>query len=238
MSGHSKWHSIKYQKAAADAKKGAIFTRMARNITMAVKEAGSDPETNFELRIAIDQAKSVNVPKDNIERAIKRGSGDTGEETLKELVYEGYGPSGVAIILKVVTDNTNRAVSEIRHILTKNGGSLAESGSVVWNFELKGVIRFSPENIDKDSIELIAIDSGAEDIKNEENTIIITTGPKNIQNLKKNLEKQGVKIEFADLEYIPKNTVKLDEKAQQKLENLTDDLEELEDINDYFTNDA
>ncbi len=153
MSGHSKWHSIKHQKAAADAKKGAVFTRMARNITIAAKHGGADPETNFNLRIAIDQAKSANVPKDNIERAIKRAAGEGSEAQLQEATYEGYGPQGVAIIIKVITDNTNRTVSEIRHVLSKHGGSLGESGSVIWNFDLKGVVRFELKNLNQDDIE-------------------------------------------------------------------------------------
>ncbi|MBU2575729.1 YebC/PmpR family DNA-binding transcriptional regulator [Patescibacteria group bacterium] len=182
MSGHSKWHSIKYQKAATDAKKGAVFTRMARNITIATKEGGQDPETNFKLRMAIDAAKSANVPKDNIERAIKRGSGEGNEDQLQESIYEAYGPSGVAMIITVITDNTNRAVSDIRHALTKHGASLGQSGSVMWNFDRK-------------------------------------------------TEKDGIK-------YIPKTTINLDEDAKKKLNALIDALEELEDVNEFFANDA
>jgi YebC/PmpR family DNA-binding regulatory protein len=238
MSGHSKWNSIKHQKAATDAKKGAVFTRMAKNVTLAAKQGGGDPETNFKLRMAIDQAKTFNVPKDNIERAIKRGIGEAGEDQLQEVLYEGYGPGGVAIIISVVTDNTNRAVSDIRHALTKHNGSLAESGSVVWNFELKGVVRVNSGEIDKDVIELTAIDAGAHDIINEEEMIMITTDPKNLQTLKQAIDKQKATIEFADIEYVPKNTVNIDTPTKKKLNALTNSLEELEDVQDYYTNDA
>jgi len=137
MSGHSKWHSIKHQKAAADAKKGAVFTRVSRNITIAARERGGDPETNAKLRLAMDQARAVNMPKDNIQRAVDRGTGKGNESQLTETLYEGYGPAGVALIIKVITDNTNRAVSDLRHVLNKHGGSLGKSGSVMWNFEFK-----------------------------------------------------------------------------------------------------
>ena len=182
MSGHSKWASIKHQKAATDAKKGAVFTRMARNITIAAKSGGQDPETNAKLRMAIDAAKAANVPKDNIERAIKRGAGNTDEAQLTETIYEAYGPSGVGMVIKVVTDNTNRAVSELRHCLTKHGGSLGENGSVMWNFEAK-------------------------------------------------TEETGIK-------YMPKTTIPLDENAKNKLNTLSESLEELEDVNEFFTNAA
>ena len=236
MSGHSKWHSIKYQKAAADAKKGAIFTRISRNITMAAKSGGGDIETNFKLRLAVDQAKTVNMPKDNIERAIKKGTGEGAEDQLQEITYEGYGPAGVAIIIKTVTDNNKRTVSDVRHTLTKSGGSLGESGSVMWNFEQKGVIRLDAKNLDKNNIELIAIDADADDIQDDEDGIMITTNPKNLQNLKQALEKNKITAEYADIEYIAKNTVDITENEKNKLEKLTDALDELEDVSDYYTN--
>jgi YebC/PmpR family DNA-binding regulatory protein len=238
MSGHSKWSSIKHQKAASDAKKGAVFTRMARAVSIAAREGGGDVETNFKLRMAIDQAKTFNVPKENIERAIKRGTGESSEGQLQETIYEGYGPGGVAIIIKVVTDNTNRAVSDIRHVLSKHGGSLGESGSVMWNFELKGVVRFRAEGIERDAIELAAIDAGAEDIKEEEESLMITTDTKNVQALKEALESKDVIVEFAEIEYIPKNTVDIDGSVKKKLDALTNALEELEDVNDFYTNDS
>ena len=238
MSGHSKWHSIKHQKAAADAKKGAIFTRMARNISIAAREGGGDPDANFKLRIAVDQARSVNVPKENIERAIKRGTGEGNETQLTEAVFEGYGPGGVAIIIQVVTDNNNRAVSDVRNTLSKHGGSLGESGSVKWNFEQIGVIRLSLDAIDREAVELGAIDAGADDTKAEDGARDITTSPKNTQRLKEALEAKGISIEYAGIEFIAKNTVDITEDQKQKLETLTDALDELEDVNDYYTNEA
>ncbi len=236
MSGHSKWHSIKHQKAAADAKKGAAFTRVSRNITIAAREGGGDPETNAKLRLAVDQARAVNMPKDNIARAIQRGTGGGSEAALQEMTYEGYGPAGVALIIKTVTDNTNRAVSDLRHVLNKHGGSLGESGSVMWNFELKGVIRATITAANRDAIELTAIDAGADDIREEGRTLMVTTDPKNLQKLKTALEALGLGIEFADIEYVPKNTVALSEADKQKFETLADALSELEDVNDFYDN--
>ncbi|OJI06543.1 transcriptional regulator [bacterium CG10_46_32] len=236
MSGHSKWNSIKHQKAAADAKKGAAFTRMARNITLATREGGGIPETNAKLRMALDQARSVNMPKDNIARAIAKGTGEGSGEVLTENIYEGYGPAGVALIIKVVTDNTNRSVSDLRHALSKHGGSLGESGSVMWNFELKGVIRVQASGANRESIELAAIEAGADDIKNDTDSIIATTDPRHLQELKKTLEAQEFIIEFADIEYVPKNTVALSEADKKKLESLTEALEDLEDVNDFYDN--
>ncbi len=238
MSGHSKWHSIKHQKAAADAKKGAIFTKMARNITMAVKKGGPDPETNFSLRVAIDQAKSVNVPKDNIERAIKRGSGEDNEAQLQETMFEGYAPGGVAILIQTVTDNNNRTVSDVRHTLSKHGGSLGESGSVMWNFEQKGVIRIENEHItgDTDAFELEAIEAGADDIQEEGGVTMITTEPKNLQTLREKVATLVSDIDYSGVEFIAKNTVEVDDEQHKKLENLTDALDELDDVTEFYTN--
>jgi len=236
MSGHSKWHSIKYQKAAADAKKGAVFTRIGRNITVAARESGGNPDTNFKLRIAMDQARSANMPKDNIERAIKRGTGEGSENALQEVLFEGYGPAGAAIIIKAVTDNNKRTVSDVRHTLNKSGGSLGETNSVLWNFELKGVIRLEANNADKERLELAAIDAGADDIRSDADGIMITTEPKNLQKLKEALEKNEFSCEYADVEYVAKNTVDLSEAEKNKLASLTEALDELEDVSDYYTN--
>lgn len=235
MSGHSKWKQIKHKKAVADSKRGAIFTRLAKAITLAAKEGG-DPATNFKLATAIDQARAVNVPKENIERAIKRGTGEGNEAELHEVLYEGYGPGGVAMLVSAVTDNLNRTVSEVRHILQKHGGSLAEGGAVRWNFEQRGVIRLDKNQHDKESLELAAIDAGADDIREEEDGLVITTEPKNLERLKAELEKQGVKSEYAEIEYLPKNTVTLGGGDQAKLDALTGALDELEDMQDYYTN--
>lgn len=236
MSGHSKWKQIKNKKGAADAKKGAIFTRLSKIITLAAREGG-DPKMNFKLATAVDQARAMNMPKDNIERAIKRGTGEEASAQLHEVTYEGYGPDGVALIITGVTDNVNRTVSDVRATLTKHGGSMATEGAVRWNFEQKGVVRL--ENIsNRDELELMAIDAGADDIREEEGGLLIATDPKNLQSLKQALEKQDIKSDYAEVEFLPKNTVALDENGQAKLERLTDALDELEDVQDYYTNAA
>ncbi|MDP1709510.1 MAG: YebC/PmpR family DNA-binding transcriptional regulator [Candidatus Komeilibacteria bacterium] len=234
MSGHSKWKQIKNKKGVADAKKGAIFTRLSKIITLAAREGG-DPNMNFKLATAIDQARSMNMPKDNIERAIKRGTGEEASAQLHEVLYEGYGPEGVALIIIGVTDNVNRTVSDVRTTLTKHGGSMATAGAVRWNFEQKGVIRL--ENVgNRDELELMAIDAGADDIREEEDGLLIATDPKNLQSLKQALEKQGIKSEYAAIEFLPKSTVALSESGQIKLEKLTNALDDLEDVQDYYTN--
>lgn len=247
MSGHSKWKQIKYKKGAADARRGAIFTRLSKIITLAARE-GSDPAMNFKLATAIEQARGMNMPKDNIERAIRRGTGEEEGAVLHEVVYEGYGPAGVAIIITGVTDNVNRTVSEVRSTLAKHGGTMATEGAVKWNFEQKGVIRLSApggpasggerENNAREKIELIAIDAGADDIREEEDGLMIITDPKNLQHLKQALEKENIKSEYAAVEYAPKNTVKLNAADQAKLDKITEALDELEDVQDYYTNTA
>lgn len=235
MSGHSKWTQIKRKKAAADVKKGAVFTRLSQNITLAAREGG-DPETNFKLRLAVEQARDASLPKENIERAIKRGTGELGGGNLTEVTYEGYGPGGSQIIIKAVTDNVNRTVSELRHILDKSGGSLGSAGAVMWNFTEKGVARVLKGGVGKDEIELAAIEAGADDIQDEEDGLTILTAVKNLHALKNSLETKGFKIESADIEYVPKTTAELNEADRQKFETLTQELEDCEDVHDYYTN--
>ncbi len=236
MSGHSKWKQIKYKKAVADSKKGALFTKAGKNITIAAKE-GADPELNFKLKMAIAEARTANMPKENIERAIKRGTGEGNETSLEEAVYEGYGPSGVAIIITAITDNLKRTVSEIRGAFTKYGNSMADSGSVLWGFEQKGVIRVNLQNTKKEDIELKAIDAGADDIETEDQeSLLILTKIKNLKNLKEVLEKSGVKIENAQIEYIPKTKIKLSKEDEKKLEKLIEAITELDDVNEIYTN--
>lgn len=236
MSGHSKWKQIKNKKAASDAKKGAVFTRLIRNMILAAREGGGDPNHNFKLATAVEQARAANMPKDNIERAIKKGTGEEGAGELHEVLYEAYGPAGVAILIKAATDNLNRTASEMRHALQKNGGTMASGGAVAWNFEQKGVMRFEqmPEN--KEALELAAIDAGADDISEEDGGVAITTDPKNLQRLKETLANQGFKSEYADIEFVPKNTVELDDNGHVKLEALTTAIDDLEDVQDYYTN--
>ena len=235
MSGHSKWAQIKRKKGAADVKKGAVFTRLSQNITLAAREGG-DPETNFKLRMAVELARDASLPKENITRAIKRGTGELAGGELTQVIYEGYGPAGSQIIIKAVTDNVNRTVSQLRQILTKSGGSLAGSGAVMWNFEQKGVARLLKGGLNKDELELAAIDGGADDIQEEEDGLTILTGVKNLYNLKRSLEQKGVKIESADIEYIPKTAVVLSEPDRQKFDSLVQELEEMQDMSDYYTN--
>lgn len=236
MSGHSKWKQIKRQKAVSDAKKGAIFTRLIRNMILAAREGGGDVNNNFKLATAVEQARAVNMPKDNIERAIKKGTGEDEGLQLHEVLYEAYGPGGVAILIKAATGNLNRTVSEVRHVLQKNNGTFAEGGAVAWNFSQKGVMRFEqvPEN--KEELELAAIDAGADDIQEEDGGVVITTNPKNLQRLKETLASHGFKSEYADIEFVPKNIVELDDDGQIKLEALTAAIDDLEDVQDYYTN--
>lgn len=236
MSGHSKWKQIKNKKAAADSKKGVLFTHAGRNITLAAREGG-DPELNFKLKMAIEQARGVNMPKENIERAIARGTGEGSEARLEEAVYEGYGPGGVAVIVTAVTDNPNRTVSDVRNTFTKRGGSMATGGSVLWNFEQKGVIRIETAG-DREKIELAAIDAGADDMREEEGGITVITQIKNVQQLKEVLEKTGVDVAYAGLQFVPKTTVALSLEDSVKLDTLTDALGELDDVDDCYTNAA
>ncbi len=234
MSGHSKWKQIKYKKAVADSKKGALFTRAGRNITLAAREGG-DPEMNFKLKMAIEQARAVNMPKENIERAISRGAGEGSEARLEEVVYEGYGPGSVAVIATAVTDNPNRTVSEVRSVFSKRGGTMATGGSVLWNFEQKGVVRL--ESVaNREAIELAAIDAGADDIREEENGLTIITHAKNLQRIKEALEKTGVAVAYAGMQFVPKTTVPLSEEDVVKLDALIEALSELDDVGECYTN--
>jgi YebC/PmpR family DNA-binding regulatory protein len=233
MSGHSKWATIKRAKAATDAKRGAIFTKLSNLITVAVKEKGGDPETNFSLRMAIEKAKQANMPKDNIEKAIKRGTGELAGEQIEELIYEGFGPAKIQIIIKSLTDNKNRTAAAIRHILTKYSGSL---GSVMWNFDQKGVIRIADPEILTDELELELIEAGAQDIIIEDEGITIYTNVADLQIVKKFLEEKEIKTETAEIEYVTKEMQEVKEEDKEKLEKFTEALENNEDISDYYLN--
>lgn len=242
MSGHSKWATIHRQKSATDAKRGAVFTKLARNITMAAREKGGDPEMNTALRAAIDKAKEFNMPKDNIERAIKRGTGELEGVKIEEIIYEGFGPEGVALIIKCFTDNKNRTASNIRHVLTKYGGRLGEPNSVIWMFEEKGVIRFNKKQLDEnkiqnDEFELKIIDAGVEDIKEEGEEVIVFTSTKSLGEVKSFMEKMGLKVEQADLEWTAKNEIDLKGKEnEEKVSNLFEALEDDEDVQEFYSN--
>jgi len=236
MSGHSKWSTIKHKKAATDAKRGRLFTRLAREITIAAREGGGDPDINFGLRLAVDKAKSANMPKDNIERAIKRGTGELKGEELSEVVYEGYAPNGVALLVQVLTDNKNRTVADVRRILTRQGGTLAEAGAVAWQFERKGYIAIAPDGTDEDTIFEIAVEAGAEDVVFGDDLIEVYAELENFQSVRQALEEAGIQFETAELAMIPKTTMQLQEKQTLQVMAVIDALEELDDTQQVYSN--
>ena len=236
MSGHSKWSTIKRKKAATDAKRGQIFTKLGKELALAAREGGPDPETNFKLRLVVDKAKAANMPKDNIERAIRRGAGLEKGEALEEITYEGYGPHGVALLIQVVTDNRNRAVAEIRRWFNRLGGSLGESGCVAWQFEPQGYLTLPPDDRDPDEIFDIAVEWGADDVVFGEDLIEIFTAPDAFQIVREAFEGRGIKLDSAEISMIPKTTITLDEKQTFQNMNLINALEELDDVQGVYSN--
>ncbi len=241
MSGHSKWHNIQGRKGKQDALRSAMFSKYSKLITIAAK-GGGDPDKNFSLRIAIDKAKSVSMPKDNIDKAIKKGTGELNDGiVLEEALYEAFGPGGVAVLIKAVTDNKNRTVSEIKHILTKSGGSMAGPGSVAWMFEQIGVIRLTAEelknkNISQDDFEMSLIEVGAQDIKVEEDEIEVLTKIEDLQKVLGKIKEMNLEPNKSGIEWVAKEKVEIPEENVDKLQNLFGELEEREDVEDYFTN--
>ena len=231
MSGHSKWSTIKRQKGANDAKRGALFTKVAREISVAARQGGGDPDANYRLRLAIEKARSVNMPADNIKRTIEKATGGGDAEQFEEIVYEGYGPGGVAVLVEAATDNRNRTAAEVRSIFTKAGGQLAGSGAVAWQFEPRGLIAVAPDGQDADEVALAAIDAGAEDVDTDDpEAIEIFTSPSDLERTRAALEAAGVSIDSAESTMIAKQTVELDStKARQALR-LVEQLEELDDV--------
>ena len=236
MSGHSKWSTIKRQKGLTDAKRGAVFTKLSREIIMAAKQGGGDTTMNFKLRLAVQRAKAQNMPSDNIERAIAKGTGAGQEEQLDEITYEGYGPGGAAILVQVATDNRNRTVAEIRHLFSRAGGNLGETGSVGWQFEARGIISVPVAKSDPDDIALQAIDAGADDVQVAGDTVEVTTEPASLESVRKALESGGLTIENADFAMVPKVTMELDVKAQHQAMKLMDAIEDLEDVQRVYSN--
>ncbi len=234
MAGHSKWANIKHKKMREDAKRGRIFTKVAREIIVATRLGGGDPDSNPRLRRAIQLAKSVNMPKENIERAIKRGLGELPGVAYEEVIYEGYGPGGVAILIEAITDNKNRTVSEIRTIFNKHGGNLGEAGCVAWMFERKGII--TVQGIDEDTLMEIALEAGAEDIKVEDEVMQVVTAPDDLEEVKKALEEKGVNVVEAQLTYIPQSTVSVAGEKAEKLLKLLDALENHDDVQNVYAN--
>jgi YebC/PmpR family DNA-binding regulatory protein len=238
VSGHSKWASIKHKKAHTDAKRGKVFTKIVKEIATAAKLGGGDPEGNPRLRTAIDNAKEVNMPHDNVKKAIMKGTGELPGVSYEEYLYEGYGPAGVAVMVEVMTDNKNRTVPEIRHIMSKSGGSLGESGCVSWIFEKKGYILVSKTKTSEDVVMTVALDAGAEDMKNdpeEENFEIITT-PEDFAAVKEAIEKAGLPVDSAEVTMLPKTYVVLDAKAAEQMVRLIDALEDNDDVQNVYAN--
>ncbi|MBI2857954.1 MAG: YebC/PmpR family DNA-binding transcriptional regulator [Chloroflexi bacterium] len=236
MSGHSKWAQIKRSKGALDAKRGQAFTKLAREIIIAVRQGGANPEGNARLRLAIQKARDNNMPMDNIDRAVKRGSGTAEGQVLQEFTMEGYGPHGVAIMLEAVSDNRNRTVQEIRNAFMRGGGNLAESGAVSWMFENLGSITVDSGDVDPDELGLAAIDAGATDVKTDQHYVEVHTTPKDLETVRKALEQKGYKISSAEVQMTPKTTVNLDEESALKAMKLIDRLEELDDVQRVFSN--
>jgi YebC/PmpR family DNA-binding regulatory protein len=230
MSGHSKWHSIRHKKGAIDAKRGKLFTKIIREITVSAREGGGDPDMNPRLRTIIAKAKEANMPKDNIEKAIKKGTGEIEGYNLEEVVYEGYGPAGVAIMIDTMTDNRNRTTAEIRSILTKNGGNLGENGCVAWIFETKGIITLSAEKYDENTIMEIALEAGALDIRKENDLWEVATEPEDFEGVRSAFSQKGIEIVMSDVMRVPKTTVKLDEKHAGKILSLMEKLDDIEDV--------
>lgn len=236
MSGHSKWAQIKRQKATTDARRGQMFTKLGREITVAARAGGGDPEANFRLRLAIQRAREANMPADNIDRAIKRATGGSDAAALEEITYEGYGPGGAAVLIEAMTDNRNRAVSEIRNIFTRAGGSLGESGCVAWLFDPRGIISVDAAGQDPDEVALQAIDAGAEDVKTEDGTVEVYTSPADLDEVRRALEQGHVKVVSAETSMVPKTTIELDSRTAEQVLRLMDKLEELDDVQRVYSN--
>jgi len=236
MSGHSKWASIKHKKMAQDAKRGKLFTKLIRELTIAAREGGGNPETNPRLRQAIERAKEANMPQDNITRAIKRGTGELPGQVFEEVMYEGYGPAGVALIVQVLTDNKNRTTSEIRNIFSKKGGNLAGAGSVSWIFQRKGYILVSKDKVDEDTIMNLAIEAGAEDIKSEGKNYEIITSPEDFEKVKEYLKTNNIPLSSAEVTMLPTSTVKVTGQVAKQVLSLVETLEEHDDVQNVYSN--
>ena len=236
MSGHSKWSQIKRQKGVADAKRGQLFTKLGREISVAVRQGGADTQANFKLRLIIQKARDNNMPLDNIDRAIRRASGGSDGAALAEVTYEGYGPGGSAILVQVLTDNKNRTLSEVRNILSRGGGNLGENGCVSWVFDSRGVIIINAAKLNAEEVALFAIDAGAEDVKIEGNTLEVHTQPQDLEAVRKALELNKVSITSSELSMVPKTMVKLDEKSALQALRLLEKLEELDEVQHVYSN--
>ncbi len=236
MSGHSKWSSIKHKKGAADAKRGKVFSKLIKEITVAARLGGGDPDGNPRLRTAISAAKAENMPKDNIERAIKKGTGELEGVSYEEASYEGYGPGGVAVLVDCLTDNKNRAVADVKHLFERNGGTLGEPGCVAWMFEQRGLIVFDRDKIDEEQLLELALEAGADDVEEEETEFNVTTDPSDFESVKKSFDDAGLSYTFSEVTMIPKNTVKVEGKKAQQMVNLMQALEDNDDVSNVYAN--
>jgi YebC/PmpR family DNA-binding regulatory protein len=235
MSGHSKWSQIKRKKAKTDQARGKVFSKLVREITTAAR-LGGDPKMNMRLKTAIEEAKAVNMPADTLKRAIQKGTGELPGETYEEITYEGYGPGGVAVMVKVLTDNKNRTAPEIRHTFTKFGGNLGEVGSVGWMFERKGIIQVEAARVDEDELLGLALDAGAADLRRVDPVFEITATPQDLEGVRRSLEGRGVPIQSAEVTYVPQSTIRLDGKDAQQVLRLVEGLEELDDVQHVYAN--
>jgi len=236
MSGHSKWSTIKRKKGATDAKRGKIFSKLIKEITMAARMGGADPDANPRLRTAIAGAKAENMPKDNIERAIKKGTGALEGVAYEETYYEGYGPGGAAVYVESLTDNKKRTVADIRHIFSKSGGSLGEAGCVAWMFAKKGLVVFEKAGIDEETLMEAVLDAGGEDIRDEESTLEVITAPEDFEAVKKALDERNLTYLLAEITMVPQSTVKLEDKEAEQMLRLMDGLEDSDDVQKVYSN--
>ncbi len=238
MSGHSKWSTIKHKKGAADAKRGKLFSKLARAIMVAAKEGGADPGSNLALQNAIEKARSYSMPKDNIERAIAKGTGEGSDgASFETVVYEGYGPEGVAVIVEALTDNRNRTAAEVRHLFSKHGGNLGATGAVAWQFERRGVVLVDGEGVDEDELVLAAADAGADDVELDGTTFVVSSAPDGLTGVRESLESAGYALESVGLSMVPKTTVAIaDESTAKQVVRLVEGLEENDDVQDVYAN--
>jgi YebC/PmpR family DNA-binding regulatory protein len=236
MSGHSKWATIKRKKAVLDSKRGKIFTKLIKEITIAAREGGGDPAGNPRLRLAIDNAKSQNMPQENIERAIKKATGELEGVTYHELTYEGYGPAGIAVLVEVATDNKNRTVAEVRHLFSKNGGNMGENGSVAWMFDRKGVITLPSEGKKEDDVMEIVLEAGADDLTTEEGYFEVQTSVESFETVRKALADKKFTIENASLQWIAKNLIEVKGEDAEKVMKMIEALEDIDDVQNVYSN--
>ena len=238
MSGHSKWSTIKHKKGAADAKRGKLFSKLARAIMVAAKEGGADPGSNLALQNAIEKARSYSMPKDNIERAVAKGTGEGSDgASFETVVYEGYGPEGVAVIVEALTDNRNRTAAEVRHLFSKHGGNLGATGAVAWQFERRGVVLVDGEGVDEDELVLAAADAGADDVELDGTTFVVSSAPDELTGVRESLESAGYALESVGLSMVPKTTVAIaDESTAKQVVRLVEGLEENDDVQDVYAN--